>query len=63
MWVLSFYGKENILPYKKENLILKAGMVGKITSLGISGFVMQELTASYRLYVIKCCLCMAGICM
>lgn len=36
-----FYGKENILPYKKENLILKAGMVGKITSLGISGFVMQ----------------------
>ena len=42
MWVLSFFmGKKTFYHIKKENLILKAGMVGKITSLGISGFVMQ----------------------
>ena len=41
-WVLSFFmGKKTFYHIKKENLILKAGMVGKITSLGISGFVMQ----------------------
>lgn len=34
-------GKKTFYHIKKENLILKAGMVGKITSLGISGFVMQ----------------------
>ena len=38
MWVLSFFmGKKTFYHIKKENLILKAGMVGKITSLGISG--------------------------
>ena len=36
-----FMGKKTFYHIKKENLILKAGMVGKITSLGISGFVMQ----------------------
>lgn len=42
MWVLSFFmGKKTFYHIKEENLILKAGMVGKITSLGISGFVMQ----------------------
>ena len=42
MWVLSFFmGKKTFYHIKKENLILKAGMVGKITSLGISGFVMH----------------------
>ena len=42
MLVLSFFmGKKTFYHIKKENLILKAGMVGKITSLGISGFVMQ----------------------
>ena len=41
-WVLSFFmGKKTFYHIKEENLILKAGMVGKITSLGISGFVMQ----------------------
>ena len=42
VWVVSFFiGKKTFYHIKKENLILKAGMVGKITSLGISGFVMQ----------------------
>ncbi len=42
MWVLSFlWEKKTFYHIKEENLILKAGMVGKITSLGISGFVMQ----------------------
>ena len=42
VWVLSFFmGKKTFYHIKKENLILKAGKVGKITSLGISGFVMQ----------------------
>ena len=41
-WVLSFFaGKKTFYRVKRENLILRAGMVGKITSLGISGFVMQ----------------------
>jgi len=39
VWVVSFFiGKKTFYHIKKENLILKAG---KITSLGISGFVMQ----------------------
>ena len=41
-WVLSFFaGKKTFYRVKRENLILRAEMVGKITSLGISGFVMQ----------------------
>ena len=63
-WVLSFFmGKKTFYHIKKENLILKAGMVGKITSLEYQGLLCRELTALYRLYVIKCCLCMVGICM
>ncbi len=42
VWVVSFFaGKKTFYHIRKKNLILKAGMVRKITSLGIAGFVMQ----------------------
>lgn len=42
VWVVSFFaGKKTFYHIRKKNLIPKAGMVRKITSLGIAGFVMQ----------------------
>lgn len=63
MGIKLFAGKKTFYRVKRENLILRAGMVGKITSLGISGFVMQGTNCLVQIVCNKMLLCTAEICM
>ena len=42
IWAVSFFfGKRTLYHIKKQNLIPNAATIGKITSLGLSGFIVQ----------------------